>query len=75
MSIMVHHDTQCSSSGSLVFAHLGGIREKNMQLNMYITLYYSYISLLLQYHKLYINTHLSVLIPIIPKYIEFPSLS
>ena len=32
-----------------------------MQLDMYITLYYNYISLLLQYHKLYIYTHLSVL--------------
>ena len=43
-----------------------------MQLNMYITLYYNYISLLLQHHKLYINTHLSVLIPIVPKYLEVP---
>ena len=23
---MLHHNTQCSSSGSLVFAHLGGIK-------------------------------------------------
>ena len=35
-------------------------RETNMQLNMYLILYYSYIFLLLQYHILYINTHLSV---------------
>ena len=55
----MHHDTQCSSSGSLVFAHLGGIQEIKMQL-LYITIYYYYILLLLQYHILYINTHLSV---------------
>ena len=42
-----------------------------MQINMYITLYYNYIFLLLQNHKLYINTHLSVLIPIVPKYLKF----
>ena len=57
----MHCNTQCSSSGSLVFTHLGCMREKTMQLYMYMTLYYNYISLLLQYHKLYINTHLSVL--------------
>ena len=45
---------------SLVFACLGGIRETDMQLNMYITLYYYYRFLSLQYHKLYTNTHLSV---------------
>ena len=28
--------------------------------NMYMTLYYNYIFLLLQYHIIYINTHLSV---------------
>ena len=43
-----------------------------MQLDMYITLYYNYISLLLQYYKLYIYTHLSVLISLVSKYIEFP---
>ena len=57
----MHCDTQFSSLGSLVFTHLGGMREKTMQCYMYITLYYNYISLLLQHHKLYINTHLSVL--------------
>ena len=60
MYILVHHDTQCSSLGSLVFACLGSMRNKIMQLNMHITLYYNYISLLLQHHRLYINTHLSV---------------
>ena len=59
--ILVHHNTQHSSLGSLVFAHLGSIREKTIQLYMYITHYYNYISLLLQYHKSYIDTHLSVL--------------
>ena len=58
--VLVHHDTQHSSSSSLVFTCLGTIREETMQLYMYITLYYNYIYLLLQYHKLYINTHLSV---------------
>ena len=45
----MHHDTQHSSLGSLVFAHLGGIQEIEIQL-MYITIYYYYIFLLLQYH-------------------------
>ena len=58
--ILVHRDTQHLSLGSQVFACLDGIREITMQLYMYITLYYNYISLLLQYHKLYTNTHLSV---------------
>ena len=44
-------DTQCLSSGSLVFACLGSMRKKAMQLYVYINLYYNYIPLLLQYHK------------------------
>ena len=51
---------QCLALGSLVFAHLASIRKNTMQLNMYMTLYYNYISLSLQYHKTCINTHLSV---------------
>ena len=47
--IWMHCDTQCSSLGSLVFTHLGSIQEIKMQL-MYITIYYYYIFLLLQYH-------------------------
>ena len=55
----MHHDKQCLSLGSLVFTYLGSIQEIKMQL-MYITIYYYYILLLLQYHILYMNTHLSV---------------
>ena len=40
LHVKVHHNTQCSSLGSLVFAHIGGIGEADMQLNIYITLYY-----------------------------------
>ena len=32
----------------------------NVTVYVYTTLYYNYIPLLLQYHKLYINTHLPV---------------
>ena len=40
---------------------LAGIKKDTMWLYLIdITLYNNYISLLLQYHKLYINTHLSV---------------
>ena len=34
--ILVHHNTQCLSLGSLVFAYLGGMREKTRQLYMYM---------------------------------------
>ena len=47
----MHCDTQCLSSGSVVFACLGSMRKKAVGLNVYVTLYYNYISLLLQYHK------------------------
>ena len=40
---------------------LAGIKKDTMQMYVIdLTLYYNYKSLLLQYHKLYINTHLSV---------------
>ena len=39
--------------------------------NMYMTLYYNYIFLLLQYHRIYINTHISVSFLSFPMYIEF----
>ena len=47
--IVGHHDTQCLSLGSLVFAHLGGIRDQNAT-NVYLAISYNYIFLLLQYH-------------------------
>ena len=71
----MHHDTQCSSLGSLVFACLGSIKKDTMQLYVtYIILYYNYIPLLLQYHKLYINTHLSVWLPVVLVYRVSPLL-
>ena len=39
--------------------------------NIYMTLYYNYIFLLLQHHIIYINTHLSGYLPIFLKYIKF----
>ena len=44
------------------FPDLRSLRQYNIDknvTNMYMTLYYNYIFLLLQYHIIYMNTHLS----------------
>ena len=54
---------------------LARIKKDTMQLYLInITLYYNYISLLIQYHKLYINTHLSVWLPVVPCIYRVPPL-
>ena len=56
----LHCDTQCSSLGSLVFAHLGSIKIIMQLIDTNIPLSYNYNILpLLQYHK-YTNAHLTV---------------